>query len=150
MELDSAVGYCQNGTYQSFVQSIPCVQILVAELLWHKDISLNVNVVAWRLLRNRLSTKDKIFRWCILDQDSQLCVSRCGASESANHLFLNCHFFTAFGSMVGIGLVSLCWILHVYLIILCKSAFYLQFKSSTIFYVCYLVFLCMDILERDE
>lgn len=46
MELDSAVGYSENGTYQSFVQSIPHVQILVAELLWHKDIPLNVYVVA--------------------------------------------------------------------------------------------------------
>ena len=61
------------------------------EFFLDKDI---VSMFVWRLLRNRLPIKDNLFRWDVLNQNSQLCVGRCGASESANHLFLKCNFFS--------------------------------------------------------
>jgi len=36
---------------------------------------------------------DNLFRRDIFNQDSKLCVSGCGVTKSANHLFFNCKFF---------------------------------------------------------
>jgi len=64
----------------------------VSDFIWHKDAPLKVSLFAWRLIRNRFSTKDNLFRRGIIPLESQLCVSGCGNIESAKHLFLYCQF----------------------------------------------------------
>jgi hypothetical protein len=78
---------------QLLVNFVPQVHTPVSYLLCHKDIPLKVYVFAWCLFVDRLLTNDNLFRRDILNQDSRLCVSGCGASESANHLVLDCNFF---------------------------------------------------------
>jgi hypothetical protein len=46
-----------------------------------------VSVLAWRLLRNRLPTRDNLVRRHIIAPDAQLCVTSCGGVETVHHLF---------------------------------------------------------------
>jgi hypothetical protein len=61
------------------------------DLICHKQVPLKVFVLAWRLLRNRVPTKDNLAQRNIISHDSQLCVTECGGLETAQHLFLSCH-----------------------------------------------------------
>jgi len=63
--------------------------------LWHKDVPLKVTLFAWRLFRNRLPTKDNLFRRQIIVMDAQACVGDCGEMETSHHLLLHCNFFGA-------------------------------------------------------
>ncbi|PNY08824.1 cysteine-rich receptor-like protein kinase [Trifolium pratense] len=56
-------------------------------------VPLKVSVLAWRLLRNRLPTKDNLVPRHIIPHDARFCATGCGASEIANHLFLSCPVF---------------------------------------------------------
>ncbi|KAK2401108.1 hypothetical protein QL285_050730 [Trifolium repens] len=49
--------------------------------------------MAWRLLRNRLPTRDNLVRRHIIASDAQLCVTGCGGVETAHHMFLSCPIF---------------------------------------------------------
>ena len=52
-------------------------------------------MLAWRLLRNRLSTKDNLVRRGIITSNNSLCVAaRCDNTETAEHLFLHCDIST--------------------------------------------------------
>ena len=53
-------------------------------------IPLKVSVFVWRLLRNRLPTKDNLLRRHIIHANDLACVTGCGASETATHLFIVC------------------------------------------------------------
>ncbi|MCH87520.1 glutamate-gated kainate-type ion channel receptor subunit GluR5 [Trifolium medium] len=53
-------------------------------------VPMKVSVLAWRLLRNRLPTKDNLAARNIISQESQFCVTGCGDVETAQHLFLSC------------------------------------------------------------
>jgi len=50
-------------------------------------------VFAWRLLRERLPTKDNLLTCSILHHDNQLCVGGYGMEETTNHQYLSCHIF---------------------------------------------------------
>jgi len=52
-----------------------------------------VSILAWRLLRNKLPTKANLVARGILAPDAQLCVSGCGAVETAQNLFVSCPIF---------------------------------------------------------
>jgi hypothetical protein len=61
---------------------------------------LKVSMLAWRLLRNRLLTKDNLVRRHITHHDAGLCVTGCGGVETAYHLFLFCPVFAPLWSLV--------------------------------------------------
>jgi len=52
-------------------------------------VPLKVSILAWRLLRNRLPTKDNLVTRDIISQDSQMCMTGCGGLEMAHHLFIS-------------------------------------------------------------
>ncbi|GAU20483.1 hypothetical protein TSUD_130400 [Trifolium subterraneum] len=64
-----------------------------SDLIWHQQVPLKVSVLAWRLLRNRLPTKDNLVARNIIPPNANLCVGGCGEPETANHLFLSCPTF---------------------------------------------------------
>jgi hypothetical protein len=72
----------------------------LTDLLWHKQIPLKVSVLAWRLLRNRLPTRDNLVRRHIITPDSQLCVTGCGGVETVHHLFLSCLVFASLWHLI--------------------------------------------------
>ena len=47
----------------------------------------------WRLLRQRLPTRDNLLRKGIIRQDGTSCIRGCGFSETAAHLILQCDVF---------------------------------------------------------
>jgi hypothetical protein len=55
-----------------------------SNLIWHKQVPLKVSVIAWRLLRNRFSTKDNLVRRHIIPPDASICTG-CGGAETAHH-----------------------------------------------------------------
>jgi len=57
-------------------------------------------VLVWRLLRNRLPTKDNLVHRGVLLQTNAACVGGCVDSESATHLFLHCNVFGSLWSLV--------------------------------------------------
>jgi len=59
---------------------------------WHKEIPLKVVLFAWRLLRDRLPTKDNLYRRHVVGFDEQSCVGGCGEVETSSHLLLHCNF----------------------------------------------------------
>jgi hypothetical protein len=61
--------------------------------VWHHCIPSKVSLFVWRLLRNRLPTKDNLVRRRVLHSDDSACISGCQQSETANHLFLDCAIF---------------------------------------------------------
>ncbi|XP_024630644.1 uncharacterized protein [Medicago truncatula] len=61
--------------------------------LWHKDIPLKVVLFAWRLIRDRLPTKDNLIRRGIIGPNDSLCVGGCGLMETSPRLFLHCQLF---------------------------------------------------------
>jgi len=65
--------------------------------------SLEGLILSWRLLRNRLPTKDNLVARDILPHDSQLCVVGCGSHETTQHLFMSCF---SLGLLFGLGLAS--------------------------------------------
>jgi hypothetical protein len=64
-----------------------------SNLIWHKHVPLKVSVLAWRLLRNKLPTKDNLATRNIISHDSQVCMTGCGGLETTWHLFLLCDVF---------------------------------------------------------
>ena len=53
-----------------------------------------MQLFSWRLFRDRLPTKNNLYRRHILNVDDQLCVGGCGFHETATHLFFNCICFS--------------------------------------------------------
>ena len=49
-----------------------------------------MSLFVWRLLRNRLPTKDNLLRRRVIQANDTACVYGCGDSKSTNHLFLDC------------------------------------------------------------
>jgi len=52
-----------------------------------------VVLFVWRLFRNRLPTKDNLFRRGVINQNSLECVADCDSAESSVHLLLHRNIF---------------------------------------------------------
>jgi len=74
------------------------------KLIWQKYVPLKVVVFVWRLLQNRLPTKDNLLRRGVLHTDTCQCVSGFGSMKTVNHLFLHCSVFGTVWNYI------LCWI----------------------------------------
>jgi len=57
-------------------------------------------MLVWRLLRNRLLTKDNLVHRGVLLSTNAACVGGCVDSECATHLFLHCNVFGSLWSLV--------------------------------------------------
>jgi len=60
--------------------------------IWHKYIPSKVSLFLWRLLRDRLPTKDNLVQRRVLHQDDVACVAGCGSAETAQHLFFRVQY----------------------------------------------------------
>ena len=69
-----------------------------------------MSLFVWHLLRDRVPTKDNLFKRRIISADDQMCVSGCGQLETVGHLFLDCSFFGALWIDVyrWLGIVTVC------------------------------------------
>jgi hypothetical protein len=70
------------------------------DLIWHPHVPLKVSIFAWRLLRDRLPTKNNLVSRGILSSADHQCASGCGVSETAHHLFISCGTFGPLWTLV--------------------------------------------------
>lgn len=97
---DPIEGYTVRGSYHLLTTKDVPPRDSAASLIWHHQVPLKVSLFAWRLLRDRLPTKDNLVRRRVIDSEASLCVSDCGMSETAQHLFLSCDAFSPLWSLV--------------------------------------------------
>ncbi|GAU40452.1 hypothetical protein TSUD_374620 [Trifolium subterraneum] len=88
--------YTVQGAYHLLTFHDPATMDDAEKLIWHSQVPSKVSILAWRLLRNRLSTKANIVARGILPPTAHFCVSDCGAVETGHHLFISC---STFGSL---------------------------------------------------
>ena len=62
-------------------------------LIWHAQVPLKVSILAWRLIRDRLSIKNNLLNRGIISVVDTSCSAGCGHLESAHHMFLHCDTF---------------------------------------------------------
>ncbi|GAU35286.1 hypothetical protein TSUD_274880 [Trifolium subterraneum] len=103
-------GYIFRGAYQLLTAQDVVLLDAATCLIWHYHVSLKVSIFAWRLLQDKLPTKANSITRGILPKADHLCVSGCGAVESAQHLFLSCSTFRSIwhlvSSWIGSSLVT--------------------------------------------
>jgi len=61
--------------------------------VWLKKVPLKVSIFAWKLMHNRMSTKDNLWKRHILEYNEQGCTTNCNNNEDVHHLFVKCEFF---------------------------------------------------------
>ncbi|MCH81942.1 cytochrome P450 [Trifolium medium] len=93
--LDPDGAYSVSSTYYWLTHQVPVDPSSHKDVVWNKLVPLKVSLFMWRLLNNRLPTKDNLIRREILDGDSALCSGACGKEETLSHLFFDCDFFGA-------------------------------------------------------
>jgi len=71
-----------------------------SDLIWRKQVLLKVSIFAWRLLRDRLPTKNNLVARGIISHEARLCVSGCGCVETTQHLFHSCNVFSSLWNLV--------------------------------------------------
>jgi len=107
-------GYSVRESYRFLTTSGEQVDRSLMDDVWHRNIPEKVSLFVWRLLRNRLPSKDNLLRQNILHVNDLACVTGCGASESAKHLFLDCDLsyslWLLIWNWIGISVVTPCQI----------------------------------------
>jgi hypothetical protein len=93
-------GYSVRGAYKILTALGDLDTTVTSDLIRHQQVLLKVSVMAWRLLRNRLPTKDNLVRRHIIPPDASMCVTGCGGVETVHHLFLSCPGFAPLWSLV--------------------------------------------------
>ncbi|GAU48560.1 hypothetical protein TSUD_182080 [Trifolium subterraneum] len=68
---DPGGGYTVQGAYILLTRTYIVVEDVPTDLIWHKQVPIKVFVLAWRLVRNRLPTKDNLMIQHIITLDSQ-------------------------------------------------------------------------------
>ena len=104
--LETSHAFSVRSLYNFLTLQPPAEQPDDASSIWHKDVPLKVVLFAWRLIRDRLPTKDNLLRRGVIHFDSRLCVAGCGTIETSYHLFLHCNFLVLFGTHFTGGLAS--------------------------------------------
>jgi hypothetical protein len=98
--LDPNGNYSVKGVYILLTSQEDQRSYATLELTWHRHVPFKVSILAWRLLRNRLPTKENLVTRGIIPHDPRVCVTGCGAIESAHHVFLSCPSFSSLWSHV--------------------------------------------------
>ena len=83
-------GYTVCGVYDLLTSQEQPLLHQNLELIWHKKVPQKVYIFAWRLLRDRLPTKENLANRGIISMEVRLCIAGCGHVEDLNHLFLSC------------------------------------------------------------
>jgi hypothetical protein len=98
--LDPINGYSVKGTYKFLTMSDTTLENDLYDAAWLKQVPLKVSVFVWRLLRNRLPTKDNLLRRRVLHHDDIHCIGGCGHPETMDHLFFRCDIFVSLWYLV--------------------------------------------------
>jgi len=97
---DQSGGYMVRSVYDLLTAQDHLLNQQNLEVIWHKHVSLKVSIFAWRLLRDRLPTRQNLANRGIISMELRLCIAGCGQVEDLNHLFLSCPFSEALWPLV--------------------------------------------------
>ena len=97
---DLSDGYLVRGVYNLLTSQDSHGVEATLDFIWHQQVPLKVNALAWRLFCNTLPTKDNLVTRNIISHDSQFCVTGCGRLETTHHLFLSFPAFAPLWRMV--------------------------------------------------
>lgn len=89
--LDPVHGYTVRESYRFITNNGIMLDRTLVDDVWHKTIPTKVSVLVWRLLRNRVPTKDNLLHRRVLASNDTACMGGCGEIETAQHLFLQCN-----------------------------------------------------------
>jgi len=92
---DIAGGYTVRGAYQILTTQVAPLRDETRDLVWHKQVPLKVSILAWRLLRDRLPTKQNLLRRGIIQSADTHYVAGCGNNESLLYMFIHYDIFGA-------------------------------------------------------
>jgi len=110
--LDPLHGYSVRDSYHFLTNSGEQVDRSFVDDVWHQNIPEKVSLFVWRLLRNRLPTKDNLMRRNIIHANDLACVNGCGVAETTTHLFIDCESASSLWTLVwnwlGITVVAPC------------------------------------------
>jgi len=84
-------GYIVRGAYSIMTNQAHHIGDDIGDLVWHKQVPLKVSIIAWRLLRDRLPTKNNLLQRGIMQPTAISCVMGCGDNETASHVFFHCN-----------------------------------------------------------
>jgi len=90
--LDPSRGYSVRESYRYLTLSGITLDRDRVDDVWLKHIPTKVSLMVWRLLRNRLPTRDNLLRRGVIQANAATCATGCDVSETAEHLFFNCAF----------------------------------------------------------
>ena len=88
--LDLIHGYSVSETYRFLTDTDDHVAAGLLNDMWHKLVPTKVSMFSWRLLQDRIPTKSNLVRRHVLQPIDNLCVTGCGSSKTADHLFVGC------------------------------------------------------------
>jgi hypothetical protein len=74
------------------------------KFVWLKVVPLKRSIFVWRLLHNRVPTRDNLLQQRIIARSDQEGTTTCGMNEDVNHLFVNCNFHGRLWYLVSGGL----------------------------------------------
>ncbi|XP_024628914.1 uncharacterized protein [Medicago truncatula] len=92
--LDPVHGYTVRGVYRFLTTTSNMVDRSLVDDVWKKHVPLKVSLLVWRLLRNRIPTKDNLALRGVLSSTDMACALGCVCNETVNHLFLQCTLST--------------------------------------------------------
>jgi hypothetical protein len=98
--LDPIHGYSVRGTYHFITTTGTTVDRNLVDDVWHRFIPSKVSLFVWRLLRDRLPTKDNLARLRSIPATDTACSTSCGNLETSKHLFLDCATFSSLWPLV--------------------------------------------------
>jgi len=88
------------GTYHFLTTSGTGVDRSRVDDVWHRYIPSKVSLFVWRLLRDRLPTKNNLARRRVIQTTDTAYSAGCGELETAFHLFLGCDIYRSLWLLV--------------------------------------------------
>ena len=115
-------------------------------------IPSKVFVFVWRLLRDRLLTKNNLVRRRVIQATDTTCTAACGDLETTNHLFLGCDIYSSIWLLVlhwlNISSVLSGELRHHFFAVYTHGWF--AYRFSYLFFTDYLVCICLGDLKEKE
>jgi hypothetical protein len=125
--LDTAHRYSVREAYRYITSYGDQVDRSLVDNVWYRRIPAKVFLFVWRLLRNRLPTRDNLLWRNIIHATESLCVAGCEVLETSRHLFLACRTLL---TLCSIGLACTWYFLMSYVVIIFSFVIWRDFDCA--------------------
>jgi len=83
-------GYSIKEAYSSIIEGYVVEDSSELTDVWNDLIPLKVSALVWRIMQNRIPTKDNLVKRGVLIESQKLCSFGCGKEENVSHVFYEC------------------------------------------------------------